>query len=216
MKKIFVVALLIFNFVIFAETGYTGTEWYTPKNIVIKSLLLSPVGNGDNAFIYIKEKNILNERTVVCYYFSAPDDLSKAEDFSIDELFQLTGIGYLIPKEKTELLLKKYNIQVSKLFIKNMKKNLNTLVNKVIIEDKENKINIDKLDLQKAFLCYVSLGFEKDGIASDEDFQIVEKPDANTGTIYIYDYNDDTRVYIYENVIEDKTFVVYVPHEQDY
>lgn len=148
MKKIFIIALLIFNFVIFAETGYTGTEWYTPKNIVIKSLLLSPVDKGDNDFIYIKEKNILGEKTIVSYYFSVPDDLSKIKDFSQDELLWLTGIGYLIPKEKTELLLKKYNIQVSKLFIKNMKKNFNTLVNKVIIEDKENKINIDKLDLQ--------------------------------------------------------------------
>ena len=36
------------------------------------------------------------------------------------------------------------------------------------------------------------------------------------GTLYIYDYNDDTRVYIYDNIIKDKAVVVYVPHEQDY
>lgn len=38
----------------------------------------------------------------------------------------------------------------------------------------------------------------------------------NTGLISIYDYNDDTRVYIFENVLKDKAVVVYVPHEQDY
>ena len=45
-------------------------------------------------------------------------------------------------------------------------------------------------------------------------------PDENStetnGTLYIYDYNDDTRVYIYDNIIKDKAVVVYVPHEQDY
>ncbi|MBC6720305.1 hypothetical protein, partial [Treponema sp. Marseille-Q4130] len=92
MKKIFVVALLIFNFVIFAETGYTGTEWYSPKNIVIKSLFLNSIINGDNDKTYIKEKNILGEKTIVSYYFSVPDDLSKIKDFSQDELLWLTGI----------------------------------------------------------------------------------------------------------------------------
>ena len=211
MKKIFIIALLIFNFVIFAETGYTGTEWYTPKNIVIKSLLLSPVDKGDNDFIYIKEKNILNERTVVCYYFSVPDDLSKIKDFSQDELLWLTGIAYLIPKEKTELLLKKYNNQVLKLFI----------IKDISEQESDSSTNaisfetIDKIDLQQEFLM-MSLGFEKNGITLNEHPSIVEKPNANTANVYIYDYNDDTRVYIYENFIENKTVVVYVPHEQDY
>ena len=40
--------------------------------------------------------------------------------------------------------------------------------------------------------------------------------DKGTGTITVYDYNDDTRVYILENVVEDKIFVIYLYHEQDY
>ena len=99
-----------------------------------------------------------------------------------------------------------------------MKDNFNSLVDTIIIgtkEDEENKTNIDKIELQKEFLYWLSSSYENDGVTSYE-FPIVEKPDVNTGIVYIYDYNDDTRVYIYENFIEDKTFVVYVPHEQDY
>ena len=35
-------------------------------------------------------------------------------------------------------------------------------------------------------------------------------------TIYIYDYNNDTRLYLFEGVIKDELFVVYTYHEQDY
>lgn len=44
---------------------------------------------------------------------------------------------------------------------------------------------------------------------------ISEKPEGKS-TLYIYDYNDDTRAYIYENIIEGQTVVVYAPHEQDF
>ena len=35
-------------------------------------------------------------------------------------------------------------------------------------------------------------------------------------TVYIYNYNEDTRVYIFENLMEGKTFVYYTFREQDY
>lgn len=36
------------------------------------------------------------------------------------------------------------------------------------------------------------------------------------GKIIVYDYNEDTRLYIFENVLPGKTVVAYLPHEDDY
>ena len=44
----------------------------------------------------------------------------------------------------------------------------------------------------------------------------VDKIDNGDARIYIYDYNDDTRVYLFENVVKGVLFVVYTHHEQDF
>ena len=61
------------------------------------------------------------------------------------------------------------------------------------------------------FYSIIMLGIRIDGI---EEL----KNDEGNGksTVYIYDYNDDTRVYIFENLVEGLTFVYYAQHEQDY
>ena len=55
------------------------------------------------------------------------------------------------------------------------------------------------------------LGVRIDGI---EELKIDEG--NGKSTVYIYDYNDDTRVYIFENLVEGLTFVYYAQHEQDF
>ena len=48
------------------------------------------------------------------------------------------------------------------------------------------------------------------------NFVPVEELPKATGSLYIFDYNKDTRMYVFDNIIKDKAVVVYVPHEQDY
>lgn len=43
-----------------------------------------------------------------------------------------------------------------------------------------------------------------------------EEDKTASGRITIYDYNEDTRCYVLENFIANRTAVVYIPHEQDF
>ena len=59
--------------------------------------------------------------------------------------------------------------------------------------------------------------FGEDSFFSHQNLEIANKQNENlSGTLYIFDYNKDTRMYVFDNIIKDKAVVVYVPHEQDY
>lgn len=87
-------------------------------------------------------------------------------------------------------------------------------IDSVLISFKEEKYVLEiqdfDLDLNKG-IAITTLEIEETGYE-----EIKPEPGNDTGKIYIYDYNEDTRVYLYENVVTDYAFVVYVPHEQDY
>lgn len=56
----------------------------------------------------------------------------------------------------------------------------------------------------------------KDYIIGDFFISIINgtiTPETGSGTITIYNYNDDTWCYVFENVLKDKTCVVYAPKE---
>ena len=59
--------------------------------------------------------------------------------------------------------------------------------------------------------------FGEDSFSSHQNLEIANEQNENlSGTLYIFDYNKDTRMYVFDNIIKDKAVVVYVPHEQDY
>ena len=79
---------------------------------------------------------------------------------------------------------------------------------------KTNSIEVQEYAEQQE-LYYISRILEMYGLTLS-GFNFVLNNRIYLSTLHIYDYNDDTRIYIYENCIEDKAAVVYVPHVQDY
>lgn len=225
MKKIFVLFLLtVFSFIAHTETGYRGLEWYTEESIagnqidlysafdetIEKTLDLRDSG----VEIKVAVKTLLGERSLVNYFFTNIGyQLPKNKR---DEKYKLVAISYIVPKEKTNVILKRFPIQklVNK-YIKCRSDFLDFIKNEYFNEiDFVNLKTNTANSLITSAVSTTTISFEKDGQANE----LV--PDENStetnGTLYIYDYNDDTRVYIYDNIIKDKAVVVYVPHEQDY
>lgn len=225
MKKIFVLFLLtIFSFVTHAETGYRGLEWYTEESIAGNQIDLYPAFDetiektldlkDSGIEIKVTVKTLLGERSLVNYFFTNIGyQLPKNKR---DEKYKLIAISYIVPKDKTNELLKHFSIQkIVKKYIQCRSDFLNIIKN-----DYFNHIDFNTLEtnasesLITSAIATVTTFFERYGKADAlaPDLDSTEKD----GTLYIYDYNDDTRVYIYDNIIKDKAVVVYVPHEQDY
>lgn len=120
---------------------------------------------------------------------------------------KLAGISYSLPREKTDLAKANYEHLVETLHADNItvKEFVNILEEQNEIDSKATSNEIDRV--ANKFIFNITKGIEAEGS------QGFEKGNAS---IYIYDYNNDTRVYIFENIIENITFVVYLPHEQDY
>lgn len=200
MKKTFFSLVLFFcGILMFAETGYRGHEWYKDTTdmpsygkiaISNKKLWL------DVCLLY--KRNILDDYTYLFYGYYKGD---------------LESAGYLIPKDKTQQVKDKlkdkkkneYKINIDGL--SNIDKKLQEF--KQSITDKENyKEQEDNLFYFSQLSYYASM-IEIFGFNGLLD----KKPNL---TLTIYDYNDNTRCYIFEGAIKDKTVVIYLPHEQDY
>ena len=225
MKKIFSFIFgAVFIFSAFSETGYNNIEWYTEENMVCKQIDLYAAFdesmektldlNNSGVDVKVAVKTILGERSLVNYFFTNIGyQLPKNKR---DEKYKLVAISYIVPKEKTNVILKRFPIQklVNK-YIKCRSDFLDFIKNEYF-----NKIDFVNLKTNTANSLITSavstttISFEKDGQANE--LLPEENSTEKDGTLYIYDYNDDTRVYIYDNIIKDKAVVVYVPHEQDY
>ena len=64
----------------------------------------------------------------------------------------------------------------------------------------------------ESYTYEIAIKCEEKGYKSNK----ATKTGPGVGTLYIYDYNDDTRVYIAAGNVEDMAFVAYVPHFKDY
>ncbi len=200
-KTITILILLICSLSLFAETGYRGFEWGTSEFLfnLKAGEQDDPIDIGDEKWPIIpkvyKTKLLGDERNL--YYYFADGNLMSAL--------------YFIPSELTDKLIS--NLEEKKL-----------IAQRQLPEDTGIKIeeNIKKTNPKEGeagakfrdFLLGVSfiyLCYSIDG----SDYSKLEKQEANT-LLYIYNYNSDTRLYIYKNVIKDTTIVVYYPHEQDY
>ena len=115
---------------------------------------------------------------------------------------QLQFSAYVITKDKTEDLKKELK-KFKKTEIKADLANANTYQAATQIESESWMIG-DAYSLVDEI--------EK---VSPEELKAIEDKTAS-GKISIFDYNDDTRCYVFENYITDRTVVIYVPHEQDY
>lgn len=193
-KTIFTLLLLFLLAGAFAENGYAGKKWGDSSLLFDVAV---PVKPGDDVLwetTKAEKKTILGKETIVYYHFF--DDT-------------LMAVSYTLPLEKTETLKKKF---------KDLVFNANTVtvsqryyLNELLNDGTLKQINDEDLDLNYVF-AYGSLSIEFHGYDSLKGITV----DKGAATISLYDYNDDTRVCIWENIVNGKTFVVYTYHRQDY
>lgn len=202
MKKSF----LFFVFVVclssvFGDTGYNGHRWhqrFSNFNVGTSIHYLDEKYLDGWALPIVQEKEILGQKGYVHYGFGIPNA-------------DLVFAGYFIPNGKVRVLENKF-------------KDKNKVLDIKLIPEVEEEI-LDGLSDTEDFTDPVGLEWylmlryfgdtavtcEKEGIEMLNNL----KGDSNCRLV-IYDYNDDTRVYIFENAINGRSAVVYVPHEQNY
>lgn len=163
--------------------------------------------------VYITESSIFGRKTEVRYIFAPIENK--------DNLITITYItdSYRI-KEIQNSMKQARHYKTSLQYANSTDFFSQTYLNDIGVSknDITQKIANNSMGIICAVLTfgYISNGENSDAFSFFELEIPTSKNKKATGTLYIYDYNDDTRVYIYDNIIKDKAVVVYVPHEQDY
>ena len=218
MKKIFMLVLtLFFSLFLFAETGYKGVDWGLHEREITKKLSVNPIfedNSSENELLKyffptftekVNETVILGKKVKVSYMF-----------VSIDNEYYLCNVAYIINSDKIKELqnhLKQVRWYKSRFQVEQAMKML-------VIDAPNMKQEFDDSIARHYFTDYtMSYKYQGESYIMDSVLafeQPTKKNKKASGTLTLYDYNDDTRVYIYDNIIKDKAVVVYVPHEQDY
>ncbi len=200
MKKTIFILLLFFCLAsAFAETGYRGHNWYCNLSDFPKTgqLTNADIGGPINMSYYpvFYEKKVADTKVLIFYGL----------DFSTKEF---KAAGYIINSKKTETIKKliKNKVNEFKIDFSDMNEYLEDL------EERE--------EAQQEYLLFSDFSLTSVYIdsATTEELKNTEAFPIGKGktVISIYDYNDDTRCYIYENVVPEKTIVIFIPHEQDF
>lgn len=231
MKKIFVLFLLaVFSFVAHAETGYRGMQWYDSVESCSKIVYLTPYFKDESTEnilledminicpVQIIKKNytvVLGQLNTVAYLFMNLRNKNKT---------CLVGVSYTVTTNQIKEIINRFKVvrkyKTSKEMILSDWFENETLTSLGLSLDLEDiPQEVDKLG--KQLDCFiVSDDYELFGeyiSFSKMNLEIANKQNENlAGTLYIFDYNEDTRMYVFDNIIKDKAVVVYVPHKQDY
>jgi hypothetical protein len=193
MKKLFFIFVLVFCLAAgFAETGYAGTPWGTLKQNLKIGDRIAPTDNALWESTEARKKLILNRQNTVYYHFFEN---------------QLYGVSYTLQAEDTKQICAKFTNKVDILKVPATTKEewIDNLIAQRMIDNKEDNALIN--------LASNKMIFE---VAAVFEFYGNQAKKTGDAKIYIYDYNEDTRVYIFENMVEGLTFVTYMWHEQDF
>lgn len=194
-----ITALFILIFIaagLAAETGYKGIRWGSSGYIIDlnegkEENPITKTFPGYTTKVY--EKQLLGEKTNVFY--------------TLLDNYGLFGVYYFTSEANNGKL--KANLKNKNLveIIKYPKMEPDA------VERLKNRFEEDK-DRLLEWAAGFTLMLLPFGLETEYRY---EKPETTgDGLISIYDYNDDTRIYIFENIIPEKTVVVYFPHEEDY
>lgn len=205
MRKIIITLLLVFlSLGLFAETGYDGIKWYTQLNTSDDAWV-----SGGGTAVVPEVCNILGYTSIKSFIY---------------ENNKLVGVGYCISEEQlTELLSrleekkKIYEINTSLLTKVEISATLRMSIrnNNVPTFYDESEI-MSSLFCMMIGDCYSVQAANKIESEGYKTLKKAKKKDLGYGTLYIYDYNDDTRIYITSGNVEGLAFVSYVPHIKDY
>lgn len=220
MKKIFSFIFgAVFVFSASSETGYRNVEWYSTEAECSKKVTFLSVFNKkkekqlapkNEAGVKLlrEEKAILGMPNRLLYLFL--NEIPHKDDKP--STYRLAGIVYEIPTDSVTRLISNFSNIVGHYI--NVRSDFWEYI--------QNDVRAEDLELFGPYiiadykLFYIASEAEQYGEFAFHELVPEEDSTEKNGTLYIYDYNDDTRVYIYDNIIKDKAVVVYVPHEQDY
>lgn len=195
MKKIITTLLfLLLVFGLFAETGYNKRAWLTKKGNL--NLQFATEQGNDELWqkTEVEKKPIIGSETLVYYHF-------------LNDYF--FAVSYFLPLEKTEKVKSKFKELIYSTPSYSLSKD--EYANNMLAAGVYKDLNEVDLKLNKTF-TNCALDLELNG---RESISMLVQNNGK-GLISIYDYNDDTRVYLFENFLKDITIVVYTYHEQDY
>ena len=195
MKKIIFILLLLSCFAgAFADTGYNNRVWFSQKGTLKLQFEVTPGPEELWKTTEVEEKPILGTTTRVYYHY-------------VENMF--VAVSYIIPQSKTKQLKTKFKTLVETAPTYSLKKEdyIKNLINAGTIPENEDvDLHINNL------IAMGAIDIEFNGLEQLETL----KSETGKGLISIYDYNEDTRVFLFENFLLDYTVVVYTCHEQDY
>jgi hypothetical protein len=143
----------------------------------------------EDEYTLSEQKVMLNTETTRYYFFGNG---------------RLWGVSYSLPESKTEEIKSKFKSLAQKQKLVDIpEESVIELLKKEGLEVNEKNLNLEANKL----ITFMAMSYSLYGIP--------EKTNG-AGTVYAYDYNDDTRVYIFEKMLKGKTIVVYSYFEQDY
>lgn len=173
-----------------AETGYKGTDWGDSEDWIIRAEGRAPDYEEDYGEFnfYIYEKILLGEKTNLFY--------------AIHNKYSLLTVFYNT-SEKNNPKLHRLIGNMRKLHSVPFTQDIPWLTE----EFKENS------ERTQECVNGVMLTLAVADIEQNYKYELPET--EGNGNLSIYDYNEDTRLYIFENVIPEKTIVVYYPHYED-
>lgn len=211
MKKTFLCIIFICCLLCgFADTGYSGYEWNTPITRYNE--------NDENLCVWEKTPDI----TILSFSNVIMGNPS-IKSFYLERQ-RLKAITYCIATEDLEELInnlsEKKKIVEIKTFLFSKNDVFNEMKECISNENIPSQIDRTKEKTNLFFLITEELKTVEFAQKCEiEGYKTLKKENANkdgVGTVYIFDYNDDTRIYILSENIEGLTFVAYVPHHKDY
>lgn len=205
-KQITTLIVLFFLCGLFAETGYDVFPWYSKLQDKDSEIAWSP---NENTVVVPIPTKILGNTNIKCFVYDNK---------------KLVGVSYCIGEsEVKELLLKldgkKKVYEINTSFLT---ESLTSSTFRLSIENKNVPYFYDDTKTM-SYLFYSMIAdyysVKKANEIESKGYKLLKKAkkkDAGYCTLYIYDYNDDTRIYITSGNIEGLAFVSYVPYKQDY
>ena len=229
MKKIFSFIFgAVFVFSAFSETGYNGLHWFDSEERCSRIGNLKPYFENDSAENLLL-KDILNVselQTIKKRYTTILGKLNYIsylfEEFKNESC--LVGVSYIITNAQFKEIINKFPL------VRKYKTSQGMMCTYWFEDETLELLNLspdlDDLpqvidDLGMQVDCFIdAISYEvrgEDTFFSTLKLELANEQNENyPGTLYIFDYNKDTRMYVFDNLVKDKAVVVYVPHEQDY
>ena len=202
MKKLITTLLILFLLLgLFAETGYQKHQWYSnpgdfPKYGRIEYKETPSYGIN---WPYIYKAEIQGESTFVYYCFSG-----LFEAFQIPEF--ISAGFYLTEKNAKEYIKKTLQNKTKVGVIEAFDIDLYREAEEGMPEEINDFFML--ADFTECAKYAEEFGIEK----MNQESQEVKKPNSKISYISIYDYNDDTRCYIFENFVPGRTAILFGPH----